>query len=335
MLLDKRGRRLLWATLGLALVGATVTPTLATSGSGGESADVYVIPAGFRVGDLLFCEVADHDLVPCSWDHVAIYVGRDPVTHRMRFVESVSSEGVREVDYSEYHDWATDIVFGTVASATDAEAQAAADFAIGQIGKPYQDWPVPADPDPDSDAWYCSELVWAAYLSVGIDIDGDSWDLPEFVGPCDIASDDDVSMYCGELPLRPKRPEGCVLMRVGEIGTYTTHTHDPQCDWIKYQWRCQPDDSGGAWSLVWRCSGWTDTMIKVFTHAGDYYLQVRAKDDNGASPWSPSLHVVVDPIFTGAPLASEPVAAAPAHVASAPCELSVPSTEPQFESNDW
>jgi uncharacterized protein YycO len=73
-------------------------------------------------------------------------------------------------------------------------------FAESQIGKSYQDlnWRKPwsnrtKDPDINSSAWYCSELVWAAYFSVGIDIDKNKW--PPNVMPMEISSSKNVEMY--------------------------------------------------------------------------------------------------------------------------------------------
>jgi len=53
----------------------------------------------------------------------------------------------------------------------------------------------PKDPSPDAEAWYCSELVWAAYYNQGIDIDRSGNRYPPYVGPTEISSDDDVGMY--------------------------------------------------------------------------------------------------------------------------------------------
>lgn len=60
-------------------------------------------------------------------------------------------------------------------NATSAQIDAALNFAIGQIGKPFRSVANPpiSFPSVDYNApnWYCSELVYAAYKNAGIDLD--------------------------------------------------------------------------------------------------------------------------------------------------------------------
>lgn len=261
---------------------------------------LVAFPTNLRPGDLLFCEVKDNLwYLPGGWDHVAMYIGRNDVTHLPEFVEAVPP-AVRIVPYAEFYTWARDITFARVTTATDEEAVAAAAFAQYQVGKPYQRVPIPANPDPNSIAWYCSELVWAAYLSVGIDIDGGCTNVPQYVGPCDIACDDDVTMRAGDAPLRPHKPTGCTFVRVGECRRYTTLALDPQCDGVSYEWDFA-DGLPSWWDPLFQGSGNPSTRTKCWLIAGTFNVRVRAKDEWGnVSSWSAPLTVTVEPLIGGA-----------------------------------
>jgi uncharacterized protein YycO len=91
--------------------------------------------------------------------------------------------------------------------ASDADIQNAIDFAKSQEGKkfaPLFDLDTftfhkknsnPNDPDdPLSDAWYCTEIIWAAYDNQGIDIDSNKGSI---VMPFDIHT----SPYLDKIPL--------------------------------------------------------------------------------------------------------------------------------------
>jgi len=162
------------------------------------------VPPYLEVGDILFCECQDPSIhhIP-GWDHAAIYVGDN------EFIEAVP-DFVRKVPLAEFYTWAENITYGYVSTASPSQRQSAVDFAEDQLGKPYQPCPLQKDPSPDSDSWYCSELVWAAYYQAGIDIDQDGWDYPHVVEPFEISLDDDVEPYANEAPYAPEQPSGRV-----------------------------------------------------------------------------------------------------------------------------
>lgn len=76
----------------------------------------------------------------------------------------------------------------------------AVDFAMKQLGKRYTKLNFfSANPSPDNERWYCSELVWAAYLQEGKGIDlysNDVWETNSpfnaAVSPQDIFFDNDI-----------------------------------------------------------------------------------------------------------------------------------------------
>ena len=60
-----------------------------------------------------------------------------------------------------------------VANATEAQKTAAVNFCVNQIGKGYN-LDLGHDTSSAQSDWYCSELIWAAYYSQGIDLETDS-----------------------------------------------------------------------------------------------------------------------------------------------------------------
>ena len=155
---------------------------------------VKVVPDYVKPGDLYFCECKYKDLEP-GWDHAGIYIGNN------EFIEA--SEEVWITNLSVIQTWAKDITYGTVKTSNESQRQNAIEFAESQLGKPFDPYKCflmpwfkrPKDPNPDAEAWYCSELVWAAYYNQVIDIDRSGNRYPPYVGPTEISSDDDVEMY--------------------------------------------------------------------------------------------------------------------------------------------
>jgi uncharacterized protein YycO len=99
--------------------------------------------------------------------HVGIYVGDGKTVEALGFREGVVLRDVNE--------WVTEY-YGfsvlRVMTATDEQAAQAAANAVPQVGKRFK-WLgllYTKSPDLDQKYWYCTELVWGAYLDVGIDI---------------------------------------------------------------------------------------------------------------------------------------------------------------------
>lgn len=154
------------------------------------------VPPYLEIGDILFCEWAYYNADP-GWDHVAIYIGNN------RFIEATAAgEGsVRVIELDWLTRYTKAICYGQVHTATMPQRLAAVAFAQSQLGKPYQYLDFSKfmmnrskNPSPASQAWYCSELVWAAYHNQGINLDlkGVLWGP---VMPSEICWDNDVTMY--------------------------------------------------------------------------------------------------------------------------------------------
>ena len=269
------------------------------------------LPPYLEVGDLIFIEARPwvdfvfHTEVP-GWDHIAMYTGDG------LFIEAGNYPGTRVVTYAPlafYLLWAEEIAYGKVVTAEEGQRLGAVEFAVEQLYLPYQDayecwWanPDPDDPDdPYSDAWYCSELVWAAYWHQGINIDatpeppspeegGDGVHL--YVSPQDIADDDDVALYTNSPPATPARPSGPTEVRRLQTRLYFTSTTDPDNDLVKYKWDW--DEGRIAWDFLFHRSGVTATKAHTWVCLGYHEVRVKAKDIWGnESPWSPTLTVLV------------------------------------------
>jgi Permuted papain-like amidase enzyme, YaeF/YiiX, C92 family len=176
-----------------------------------ESKKQYFVPSYLEIGDLVFF---DSSARPGRWnvrgyDHVAIYIGDQ------KFVGSTRNviQHTLEVNISEFSFFLNVLhyknpMFARVTSATPAQRQNATKWALSRIGDLYQTWDPRKVADPNSsiitaDQWYCSEIVWAAYYNIGIDIDRNGWtrDFPWFfplfsaVSCDDIFYDDDVTPF--------------------------------------------------------------------------------------------------------------------------------------------
>jgi uncharacterized protein YycO len=168
----------------------------------------YVLPSYLEYGDLVFFDIP---APPGRWnvsgyDHVAIYIGddkfigstRNDITHTLEVNISTYSFFMDVLHYQ-------NPMFARVIIATPEQRKAATDWVFTRIGDKYQTWDPRKCADPNASIitakkWYCSEIVWAAYYHLGIDIDQNGWarDFPWFfplwssVSPQDIADDNDV-----------------------------------------------------------------------------------------------------------------------------------------------
>jgi cell wall-associated NlpC family hydrolase len=247
---------------------------------------VFAVPAFVRPGDILFCDTRNYfggHSIP-GWDHAAIYAGNEC------FIEAVPNEGVWITSMAIYQTWAKRIRYARVVRATTSQREAAIAFARSQLGKPYQpEFNRIKDPSPDSEEWYCSELVWAAYYNQGIDLDSDGG---LSVWPSDIAESPEVAMYPSSTPETPPAPSGPTRLSVMQPGNYTALGVDRDLDELYYQW-----DWGNyqdPWPLLWRDPGIPEEQTHAWLLPGSYPVRVRVRDWWGnVSAWSDPLIVTV------------------------------------------
>ncbi len=67
------------------------------------------------------------------------------------------------------------VIILRVKNATDSVVSEVRDFCLGQIGKAYSYNFGSAGTDYNQSSWFCSELIYASYLSAGIDVWGNSF----------------------------------------------------------------------------------------------------------------------------------------------------------------
>lgn len=139
-----------------------------TSLPGEASYDLYNLLSIVRKGDLIYEDAGTSAATLVG--HIAIVEGVfwDTTEERfyVRLVEAVSDGVCRGVlDDTRFKQKGVHVI--RVKSASYAQKHGAVDFFIGQLGKPYSLAHLPQT-SKDSDSWYCSELAWAAYKSVGI-----------------------------------------------------------------------------------------------------------------------------------------------------------------------
>jgi len=196
--------------IGLFFIGilciAGVCPVVAYH----QGFDSISVPPYLELGDLVFF---DSTFRPGRWnvrglDHVAIYLGDNHFVGTMRnTVKQVAEVNITDYSYFFRVLHFVNPLFARVVSATPAQRQAATAWALSRIGDLYQIWDPEKIADPSAqrvtaNRWYCSELVWAAYYQVGIDLDQNGWkrDFPwglpfwSAVSPQEIAADNDVAL---------------------------------------------------------------------------------------------------------------------------------------------
>ena len=156
-------------------------------------------PRPFQRGDLLFgCRTK---LFTGVWTHVGMYIGNGLVVHSH---SRLGPDGLSGVDIVTLEWWMETYVTWAayrVVTASPEVVDRAIEWATAdeRLDDPY-DW-CWFRKDANGDAWYCSELVWAAYLH-GSDESIDIEDDPDCFGvlPDEITRDDDIqkmeTLFC-------------------------------------------------------------------------------------------------------------------------------------------
>ncbi len=177
------------------LVLATMLNPVAASSSLGSSNYYHPYPTGIVPGDI----VIGHNslssiIIPGYWTHTGIIAYYDYSANDWVVVEAWDNPSeVRLVYLSDFLKRYDTVAVLRVATSNSVR-QAAVQFALQQLGKPY-DWHWYSK-HVYGDSYYCSELVWASYMAAGgPDIDanpGWSWKYLNGVAPQEIYDDSDT-----------------------------------------------------------------------------------------------------------------------------------------------
>ncbi|MDK2794913.1 MAG: hypothetical protein PWQ22_1192 [Archaeoglobaceae archaeon] len=146
-------------------------------------------------GDIIVCHGCSGALISPFldiagyWHHASMYIGNG------KMIEAWE-EGVRVVPVDMVRNADSVAVFRV--NTSDEIKQKAIEWSLGKLGLPYDfKWlSYVGGKEIEGDSYYCSELIWAAYLtSGGPDLDqnpGWSWRYGFSVAPDELANDDDV-----------------------------------------------------------------------------------------------------------------------------------------------
>jgi len=134
-------------------------------GGDGNDLDLSLLQYGDFI--MLSGVISDTTIPGGTWTHVAIYVGNGQIVEAW-------SPSVRKVPATILQTASDAAIYRVETSG--AVKQAAVEFAVRQLGKPYDySWTNlwSGTKDVDGDSWYCSELIWAAYRISGVELDSE------------------------------------------------------------------------------------------------------------------------------------------------------------------
>ena len=194
-------RSIIYGIVFLIIIILLIFPNSIIIYADGKGEDIYQktyiqkltgFSADLRPGDLIFCEIWDYLVeyfggldIPNGFDHVAMYIGK---YYGIDWVVEATYLPIPKVRFTPLFllKIYSNVTYCSVPLADEVSRKDALNFAVTQLGKPYQHlsnipqndpfrWHAnynPYDPvDPYSDCWYCAELVWASYYQQGIDLD--------------------------------------------------------------------------------------------------------------------------------------------------------------------
>ncbi|BAD86116.1 hypothetical membrane protein, conserved [Thermococcus kodakarensis KOD1] len=187
------------AALVLLLLGATLP-----SASAGDLINYiwdtrtyqHPYPTDIRPGDLVYGHSPDlfNAIIPGFWVHVAIVAWYNDTIDDWMVIEAKIGKGIIISPLREFLS-RYDIVALQRVKTTDDVRQKAVEFAYQQLGKPYN-YNYIGKPEVYDDKYYCSQLVWAAYLvasnyQINLDENDGGWSWKYFysVAPQEVYDD--------------------------------------------------------------------------------------------------------------------------------------------------
>ncbi|NJE11238.1 YiiX/YebB-like N1pC/P60 family cysteine hydrolase [Thermococcus sp. MAR1] len=153
-------------------------------------------PTDVQPGDLVYGHSPDlfNAIIPGYWIHVAIVAWYNESINDWMVIEAKIGKGIIISPLSEFLS-RYDVVALQRVMVDDATKQRAIQFAYQQLGKPYN-YNYLGKPKVYDDEYYCSQLVWAAYLvasnfQVNLDENDGAWSWKYFysVAPQEVYDD--------------------------------------------------------------------------------------------------------------------------------------------------
>ncbi|AEK72997.1 hypothetical protein GQS_05480 [Thermococcus sp. 4557] len=153
-------------------------------------------PTDVQPGDLVYGHSPDlfNAIIPGYWIHVAIVAWYNESINDWMVIEAKIGKGIIISPLSEFLS-RYDVVALQRVRVDDATKQRAIQFAYQQLGKPYN-YNYIGKPKVYDDEYYCSQLIWAAYLvasnfQVNLDANDGAWSWTYFysVAPQEVYDD--------------------------------------------------------------------------------------------------------------------------------------------------
>jgi len=135
-----------------------------------------LLPLDLEPGDLLFVRNSLSNVIPGEWSHIGIYVGNETVVEALPL-------GVTYTSLSNWYypdmTWVQVKRVSTSQTVIDKAVSFAENIADTHASYDYK-WlnPLETGKQTNGNSWYCSELVWAAYLTASngtIDLDSGTY----------------------------------------------------------------------------------------------------------------------------------------------------------------
>ncbi|UNQ73497.1 YiiX/YebB-like N1pC/P60 family cysteine hydrolase [Infirmifilum sp. NZ] len=192
----RKGRSILPWLLALPLILALVAPASASSSDSYHPYGYFTHPypnVALRPGDIVIGHYPNQQLTGIGyWSHAGILYKYDPTIGDWLVVEALF-EGVRVNTLREFMSRYSAVIILRVRGVSDSYVAKAASWAYSKLGYPYDYNGYYKQVNGPS--YYCSELVWAAYMATtGVDIDAYYWTPVNGYGvlPSEIVDDSDT-----------------------------------------------------------------------------------------------------------------------------------------------
>lgn len=126
-------------------------------------------------GDIIFVDIYEGWCLGGFWDHLAIYVGDQPYGGEY-VVEATFNGGITRTSLNAFiaRDEPAKMTVRRLkgTSGNEEDIQKAIDYALAQVGKPFDFTATTAFPVKFNERnLHCTELIWRAYEAAGIDLD--------------------------------------------------------------------------------------------------------------------------------------------------------------------